>query len=40
MQKQDMIPGGWKSQKEVIIIQYDPVKHAMEGNASFSSNAF
>ena len=32
-QKQDVIPGGWKSQGEVSIIQYepDPVEHAMEG---------
>ena len=37
MQKQDMIPGGWKSQREVIIIQYDPdpVKNAMEGKKRF-----
>ena len=33
IQKQDVIPGGWKSQGEVSIIQYepDPVEHAMEG---------
>ena len=32
MQKQEVIPGGWKSQREVIITQYDtdPVEHAME----------
>ena len=33
MQKQEEIPGRWKSQKEVSIFQYDPdpVEHAMEG---------
>ena len=37
MQKQDMIPEGWKSQREVSIIQYDPdpVEHAMEGKKRF-----
>ena len=33
MQKQEVIPGGWNSQGEVSIIQYepDPVEHTMEG---------
>ena len=37
MQKQDFIPGGWKSQREVSIVQYDsdPVKHSMEGTKRF-----
>ena len=37
MQKQEVIPGGWKSQREVNIIQYDPdpVKHGMEGKKIF-----
>ena len=33
IQKQEVIPGGWKSQREVSFIQNnpDPVEHAMEG---------
>ena len=33
MQKQQFIPRGWKSLREVSIVQYDPdpVEHAMEG---------
>ena len=33
MQKQEFIPGGWKSQSKVSIVQYDPdpVEHSMEG---------
>ena len=37
MQKQEFIPGGWKSQREVSIVQYDPdpVEHSMEGKKRF-----
>ena len=37
MQKQDEIPGRWKSQREVSNIQYDPdpVEHAREGKKRF-----
>ena len=37
MQKQEEIPGRWKSQREVSNVQYDPdpVKHAMEGKKRF-----
>ena len=37
MQKQEEIPGRWKSQREVSNVQYDPdpVEHAMEGKKRF-----
>ena len=37
MQKQELIPGGRKSQGEVSIVQYDPdpVEHSMEGKKRF-----
>ena len=36
-QKQEFIPGGWKSQREVSIVQYDPnnIEHFMEGKKRF-----
>ena len=37
IQKQEFIPGGWKSQREFSIVQYDPdpVEHSMEGKERF-----
>ena len=37
MQKLESIPWGWKSQREVSIVQYDPepVEHSMEGKKRF-----
>ena len=37
MQNHEFIPGGWKSQREVSIVQYDPdpVEHSMEGKKRF-----
>ena len=37
MKKEKEIPGRWKSQREVINVQYDPdpVEHAMEGKKRF-----
>ena len=37
MQKEEFIPGGWKSQREICIVQYDPhpVEHSMEGKKRF-----
>ena len=37
MQKEEFIPGGWKSQREGSIVQCgpDPVEHSMEGKERF-----
>ena len=35
--KQEFIPGGWKSQRKVSIVRYDPdpVEHSLEGKIIF-----
>ena len=37
LQKQEFIPGGWKSKREVSIVQYcpDAVENSMEGKKRF-----